>query len=143
MNAQRYTVEFPGDAGTGPIEITYWVENWRVVGTAYFKKDDYGCLVSNGEFEHPYSGLKYKLHVPCTPKHTDCILDVLRWANVGRSEPRSESSANYVVVVRDVRTRAEVSRSGAMSADDAAYATDQYNTFVVGNPITRAEVEPA
>lgn len=91
MTAKSFKVEF---AITGyndeprRIEITYRIENYRVNGEVYFSADDFGCLMANGEFEHPYSGLRYKLHVPCGTKNTDCILDVLRWSNVGRSEPK-------------------------------------------------------
>jgi|ERR1700724_4213469 len=90
--ARRYACSFPVKSCHGSesaIKVTYWInELGQVGGEAYFKADDFCAEISNGEFAHPYSGLRYKLHVPSRfGKSPYAILDVLRWSNVGNSVP--------------------------------------------------------
>ena|SRR5437899_9722073 len=88
---QRFAVDFVDrlDREDRGIETVYWHESdGSVSGEAYFRRDDYCAQISNGEFEHPYSGLRFKLHVPSRfGKSQDAILDVLKWTNFGRSKP--------------------------------------------------------
>lgn len=87
--SERFACEF-GEADKR-IEIVYWTdEQGYTAGEAYFRGEDFGAPIVKGEFSNPYSGLQYKLHVPSKfGKSTDAILDVLRWANVGRTKPVS------------------------------------------------------
>ena len=96
MAQHKYTVTFDDghssryDGADPRMEITYWTEsNGTTSGEAYFRRDDFLTVIVAGQFTHPYSGLQYRLHVPSrTGKSTECVLDVLKWANVGRSEPK-------------------------------------------------------
>jgi hypothetical protein len=89
MPGNTFVVYFQSEQ-LGEIEIAYRVENFKVNGDVYFRRDDFGAVMEDGEFKHPFSGLRFKLHVPppFSKRSLDCVLDVLRWASVGRSEPR-------------------------------------------------------
>jgi hypothetical protein len=91
---KRYAIELTdgilGYNDANPrLDIVYWVEsNGDVSGEAYFHRDDLCAPISRGFFEHPYTGLKYKLHVPSRfGKSTQALLDVLTWKPVGRATP--------------------------------------------------------
>lgn len=89
---QRYAVTFHDGWANDPqpVEIVYWVsETGHVDGEAYFKRDDYCVPITNGDFQHPFSGLQYKLHVPGPrSKSPDCLLSVMKWFTVGRQKPK-------------------------------------------------------
>jgi hypothetical protein len=82
----KYTCTF--DYENYPIEVTYWHNDQGiVVGEAYFKRDDLGADILDGDFAHPFSGQRYKLHTPSKwTKHKHASLDILQWKMVGQFE---------------------------------------------------------
>jgi hypothetical protein len=85
MSQQRFGVDFMD--GDHKISVVYWIDNGRVMGEAYFHKDDHTTPIRNGTFHHLFSSVEYKLHTPCGEKWPDAVLDKQVWKEVGRGKP--------------------------------------------------------
>lgn len=68
------------------IEVMARVDNFRVVGEAYFKSLDLIAEIEDGAFSHPLTGTRFRLLMPlfANSKDQDSILEVETWKTVGR-----------------------------------------------------------